>query len=111
MQRHTVLPCISSTHASDFLPAPCQPRNVKTRSECHSDVLISQWDAAAGAKMYMVEMMGNSHNLYNCSSITNSCATPGVQCGESLTVWITTSDNECSSEKALGEVAETGKGS
>ncbi|XP_048832460.1 uncharacterized protein LOC125708743 isoform X2 [Brienomyrus brachyistius] len=110
--RFTVFAMSGECNSSTSLPAhirtaPCQPRNVKTRSECHSDVLISQWDAAAGAKMYMVEMMGNSHNLYNCSSITNSCATPGVQCGESLTVWITTSDDECSSEKALGEVAET----
>lgn len=34
---------------------------------------------------------------------------PGVTCGESLTTYITAFDDECPSERNLGEVAETGK--
>ncbi|KAJ8384528.1 hypothetical protein AAFF_G00204430 [Aldrovandia affinis] len=89
--------------------APCAPKNLVTSSECYSDVLISTWNEAPGAISYLVEAWGNTkqHNRYNCSSVTNSCAIPGVHCGESLTMWIYAFDEDCNSEKALGEVAET----
>lgn len=98
-----------------FLPfvslAPCQPQDLRTSAECDSDVLTSTWDLADGALSYEVEAFGNTNgsSRYNCSSFTNSCAIPGVPCGESLTTYITAFDDECSSERILGEVAETGK--
>ena len=90
--------------------APCTATNLKTTADCNSDMLISTWDMASGALSYWVEVFGNSpeRNYYNCSSVTNSCAMPGVHCGESLTVRITSDDNECFSEKFLGDVAVTG---
>ncbi|KAJ8376161.1 hypothetical protein SKAU_G00067410 [Synaphobranchus kaupii] len=89
--------------------APCAAKNLKTTVECNSDVLISTWNMAPGALSYTVEALGNAenHTWYNCSSFTNSCAMPGVHCGESLTVRIISSDNQCHSHSALGEVAET----
>ncbi|KAJ8279126.1 hypothetical protein COCON_G00061920 [Conger conger] len=89
--------------------APCAATNLKTTAECYSDVLISTWDMAPGALEYTVEALGNarSRNRYNCTSFTNSCAMPGVHCGESLTVRIISQDNECLSELVLGQVAET----
>lgn len=66
---------------------------------------------AEGATSYSVEAFGNHNHSarYNCSSATNSCAMPGVACGESLTTYITAFDDDCPSERTLGEVAETGK--
>ncbi|KAG5847415.1 hypothetical protein ANANG_G00125810 [Anguilla anguilla] len=87
--------------------APCDPTNVKTLAECRSDVLITTWDRADGALSYMVEARGNRGDRYNCSSFTESCAIPGVRCGESLSVWITATDDDCTSGTALGEAAET----
>ncbi|KAK6484735.1 hypothetical protein HHUSO_G12572 [Huso huso] len=87
--------------------APCEPNNMKTVVDCQSDVLISSWDTAAGALSYTVEAAGNTGKRYNCSSFSNSCAMPGIRCGESLSVWIIASDDECASAKALGEVVET----
>ncbi|XP_036410759.1 fibronectin-like [Megalops cyprinoides] len=93
--------------AAHVRTAPCEPQNVKTTAECQSDVLITTWDTAAGALSYTVEARGNNGDYYNCSSFTNSCAMPGVSCGESLSVWITASDDDCTSDRTLGEVAET----
>nr|XP_015211037.1 PREDICTED: uncharacterized protein LOC102685057 [Lepisosteus oculatus] len=87
--------------------APCDPKNVKTIGECLSDILIVSWEPAAGALSYTVEAKGNTGVRYNCSSFTTSCALSGVRCGESLSVWITASNDDCISDSALGEVAET----
>ncbi|KAK1165326.1 hypothetical protein AOXY_G13825 [Acipenser oxyrinchus oxyrinchus] len=87
--------------------APCEPNNMKTVADCQSDVLISSWDTAAGALSYTVEAAGNTGKRYNCSAFSNSCAMPGIRCGESLSVWIIASDDECASAKALSEVVET----
>lgn len=91
--------------------APCQPQNLRSSAACDSDVLTSTWDLADGALSYVVEAFGNKNgsSRYNCSSFTNSCAIPGMTCGESLTTYITAFNDECPSERNLGEVAETSK--
>ena len=93
-----------------LLIAPCQPQNLRTSTACQSDVLTSTWDLADGALSYAVQVFGNKNGSfhYNCSSFTNSCAIPGISCGESLTTYITAFDDECPSEPNLGDVAETG---
>lgn len=90
------------------LKAPCLPTNVKTAAECHADMLITTWDSAAGALSYTVEAQGNTGETYNCSSSSNSCAVTGVPCGEHLSVWITASSDKCTTNRVLGEVAQTG---
>jgi len=87
------------------------PKNMITLANCSSDVLTSTWDSADGALSYAVEAWGNKddHNRYNCSSVDNSCFIRNVLCGESLTVHITASDDECPSYRTLGQVAETGE--
>lgn len=88
--------------------APCLPTNVKTGAECHDDMLITTWDSALGAVSYTVEVQGNTGQTYNCTSYTNSCAVTGVSCGEHLSVWISASNDNCTTEKVLGEAAQTG---
>ncbi|XP_067369826.1 mucin-3B [Channa argus] len=102
--------CSSQSSSSvDIQTAPCIPQNLQTSADCRSDVMISKWDLAEGALSYTVEAFGNrgSNSHYNCSSVSNSCAIEGIQCGESLTIFITAYDDECASPKALGPVAET----
>ncbi|XP_034531079.1 uncharacterized protein LOC117806306 [Notolabrus celidotus] len=98
---------MSST--ADIRTAPCIPQNLQTSADCSSDVLLSKWDLAEGALYYTVEAYGNkgTNSQYNCTSMSNSCAIEGLHCGEYLTVYITASDNECTSPRTLGPVAET----
>ncbi|XP_067454263.1 serine-rich adhesin for platelets [Thunnus thynnus] len=98
---------ISST--VDIRTAPCIPQNVQTSANCNSNVLLSKWDLAEGALRYTVEAFGNRGNnsRYNCTSLSNSCAIEGIQCGDYLTIYITAFDDECASPKTLGPVAET----
>lgn len=98
-------PCLSH-----FLsPAPCLPTNIRTIAACDSDLLTTTWDDAAGALSYTVEAEGNTGEMYNCTSDSNSCELGGVACGQYLSVWITASNENCSTDKVLGEVAQTGK--
>lgn len=71
-------------------------------------MLITTWDSALGAVSYTVEAQGNTGKTYNCTSTSNSCAVNGVPCGEHLSVWISASNDNCTTEKVLGEVAQTG---
>uniref|UniRef100_A0A3Q3WDV2 Fibronectin type-III domain-containing protein n=1 Tax=Mola mola TaxID=94237 RepID=A0A3Q3WDV2_MOLML len=92
---------------------PGEPYNVlhktssETGAECHSDMLITTWDSALGALSYIVEAQGNTGQIYNCTSSSNSCAVTGVPCGEHLSVWITASNDKCTTNRVLGEVAQT----
>ncbi|KAJ8390469.1 hypothetical protein AAFF_G00104040 [Aldrovandia affinis] len=98
----------ASSPAIDVRTAPCNPTNVKTVVECQSDVLTITWDRSDGALSYFVEVQGNRGDRYNCTKFDNSCAVPAMQCGESLSVWITASNDNCNSGRVLGEVAKTG---
>ncbi|KAF4097010.1 hypothetical protein G5714_022979 [Onychostoma macrolepis] len=89
--------------------APCQTRNMRTSADCQTGLLTSSWEGADGALRYTVEAFGNRGNQshYMCSSLTQSCTISDIHCGESLTMLITATDNECSSVLSLGEVGQT----
>uniref|UniRef100_A0A8B9HN00 Fibronectin type-III domain-containing protein n=1 Tax=Astyanax mexicanus TaxID=7994 RepID=A0A8B9HN00_ASTMX len=89
--------------------APCQPTKMVTASDCGTNTLTSTWDGAIGALYYVVEAYGSQGNgsRYNCTSVTQSCIIPDIMCGESLTMVVTSFDNDCSSEQTLGLEAIT----
>ncbi|KAK0153692.1 Fibronectin type III domain-containing protein 7 [Merluccius polli] len=87
--------------------SPCLPTTVKTTLNCQTELLSATWDIVAGALDYLVEAHGNNGDQYNCSSSNNSCALASLPCGEHLSVWITASNAECSTNQVLGEPAET----
>lgn len=97
------------TSSCYFSVAPCLPTNIRTGAECQAEMLITTWDSALGAVSYTVEAQGNTGQTYNCTSSANSCAVTGVPCGEHLSVWISASNDNCTTEKVLGEVAQTGR--
>ncbi|KAK7901582.1 hypothetical protein WMY93_018351 [Mugilogobius chulae] len=103
--------CNSATsNTVDISTAPCIPQNVKTLADCNSNALVSKWDLAEGALNYTVEAFGNRENgNYTCSSFSNSCSFEDMKCGESLTIYITSHDEYCSSPRTLAPVAETAK--
>ncbi|KAM7379235.1 hypothetical protein PAMP_004800 [Pampus punctatissimus] len=110
--KYSVYAVSSECNSDDSVPvfvrtSPCLPTNIKTAAECHSDMLITTWDSAAGALSYTVEAQGNTGETYNCTSSSNSCAVTGVPCGEHLSVWIVASNDNCSTDKVLGETAQT----
>ncbi|XP_033507400.2 uncharacterized protein LOC117272533 [Epinephelus lanceolatus] len=100
--------CNSEVSQPEFVrTSPCLPTNIRTGAGCHSEMLITTWDSAAGALSYTVEAQGNTGETYNCTSSSNSCAVTGVPCGEHLSVWIVASNDNCSTSRVLGEVAQT----
>lgn len=84
---------------------------MQSSTNCQTGLLTSSWEGAEGATSYTVEAFGNNDNQshYMCSSVTDSCTIPGINCGESLTMIITAADDECSSVLSLGEVGHTRK--
>ncbi|XP_030016446.1 fibronectin type III domain-containing protein 7-like [Sphaeramia orbicularis] len=99
--------CNSEVSEPQFIrTAPCLPTNIRTGSECHSETLLTTWDAAEGALSYQVEVEGNTLDQYNCTSSTNSCSVEGVPCGEHFSVWITASNDNCSTPRVLGAIAQ-----
>ncbi|TNN67818.1 Fibronectin type III domain-containing protein 7 [Liparis tanakae] len=100
--------CNTEVSQPEFVrTSPCLPTTVKTGAGCHSDMLLTTWDSAAGALSYTVEAQGNTGEIYNCTSSANSCAVTGVPCGEHLSVWILASNDNCSTDRVLGDVAQT----
>ncbi|KTF75017.1 hypothetical protein cypCar_00024381 [Cyprinus carpio] len=102
--------CESTGNATtSFQTAPCHARNMRPSTDCQTGLMTSSWEGAAGALRYTVEAFGNRGNQshYMCSSLTQSCTISDINCGESLTMIITASDNECSSVLSLGEVGQT----
>ncbi|KAA8587297.1 hypothetical protein FQN60_016159, partial [Etheostoma spectabile] len=84
---YAVSECNSEVSKPEFVStSPCLPSNVMTGAGCHSDMLITTWDSAAGALSYTVEARDNTGETYNCTTSSNSCAVNGVPCGEHLSV-------------------------
>ncbi|KAE8290995.1 Fibronectin type III domain-containing protein 7 Precursor [Larimichthys crocea] len=96
-----------SSHPEFVRTSPCHPTNIKTSSDCLADQLITTWDSAAGAFSYTVEVQGNTGDPLNCTTSSTSCAVHGVPCGEHLSVWLIASNDNCSTEKVLGQAAQT----
>ncbi|XP_028283267.1 fibronectin type III domain-containing protein 7-like [Parambassis ranga] len=70
--------CNSEVSQPEFVrTSPCLPTNVQTATQCNSDMLIT------------------------------TCAVTGVPCGVDLSVWIVASNDNCSTDRVLGEVAQT----
>ncbi|XP_034558806.1 fibronectin type III domain-containing protein 7-like [Notolabrus celidotus] len=100
--------CDSEESPPEFVrTSPCLPTNVKTAAGCNPDMLVTTWDSAAGALSYTIEAQGNTEEIYNCTTNSTSCAVPGVPCGEHLSVYIVASNDRCSTNRVLGEVAQT----
>lgn len=112
---HTRCQAVKSSDKSiSVSSAPCKPSNLITVSDCETDILTSSWDTVDGVTQYIVEGRGNRENIshesyYSCISDTNSCAIPGVACGESLTLKITAFNDDCYSDMVLGQQTNTGK--
>ncbi|KAI4885449.1 hypothetical protein NFI96_001413 [Prochilodus magdalenae] len=88
--------------------APCLPQNVRTSAlDCLSDTLVAKWDPAPGALSYTVRARGNRDDFYNCTSSGTTCNMTDVKCGQSLSVWISASNNHCITDDTLVDVAET----
>ncbi|CAL8312461.1 unnamed protein product [Gadus morhua 'NCC'] len=105
---YAISTCDSEVSPPEFVDtSPCLPTSVRTTLNCETQLLSATWDSVAGAQDYMVEAMGNNGDQYNCSSSNNSCALASLPCGEHLSVWITASNEECSTNRVLGEAAET----
>ncbi|XP_030219750.1 uncharacterized protein LOC115548942 isoform X4 [Gadus morhua] len=105
---YAISTCDSEVSPPEFVDtSPCLPTSVRTTLNCETQLLSATWDRVAGAQDYMVEAMGNNGDQYNCSSSNNSCALASLPCGEHLSVWITASNEECSTNRVLGEAAET----
>ncbi|CAL8324041.1 unnamed protein product [Arctogadus glacialis] len=105
---YAISTCDSEVSPPEFVDtSPCLPTSVRTTLNCETQLLSATWDSVAGAQDYLVEAMGNNGDQYNCSSSNNSCALASLPCGEHLSVWITASNEECSTNRVLGEAAET----
>lgn len=92
-----------------FPVAPCLPQNVYSTADCSVGTAIASWDKVEGAQSYVVEARGNRRDFYNCTSQGTSCMLTGLECGESLSVWIIAKNEFCPTDPVLGEVAETGE--
>ncbi|XP_028832830.1 uncharacterized protein fndc7rs1 isoform X2 [Denticeps clupeoides] len=99
--------CNSGRSASvNVSTAPCLPQNVKAFTDCSSYSLVTSWDLAPGALYYTVYAQGSRDSLYSCNSTSSSCSIDKVGCGESLSVWVSVSNGDCS-DSLLEAVAET----
>lgn len=92
-----------------FPVAPCLPQNVYSTADCSIGTAVASWGQVEGAQSYVVEARGNRRDFYNCTSQGTSCLLTGLDCGESLSVWIIAKNEFCTTDPVLGEVAETGE--
>jgi len=82
---------------------------VESTLNCETQLLSASWESVAGAEDYLVEARGNQGDEYNCSSSNNSCALAQLPCGQHLSLWITATKDDCTTNQVLGESAETGE--
>uniref|UniRef100_A0A672QZ12 Fibronectin type III domain containing 7, related sequence 4 n=1 Tax=Sinocyclocheilus grahami TaxID=75366 RepID=A0A672QZ12_SINGR len=91
--------CVSPPSNSFQLEtAPCALSSILVVAECHSSVIIVQWQRArSGNSLYIATAEDQDRSLLSCNSSASSCNFTHVQCDKEYTIIVAASANQCSS--------------
>ncbi|KAI5096119.1 hypothetical protein C0J45_14549, partial [Silurus meridionalis] len=88
--------CNSTTNSSTQLTsAPCLISNVTTQLNCTANSLAVQWISISGNKTYTALAIGNDGTRTSCNTNGTSCTIPGLRCGRSYGIAVTTLHSQC----------------
>uniref|UniRef100_A0A9J8D0Q5 Fibronectin type III domain-containing protein 7 n=1 Tax=Cyprinus carpio carpio TaxID=630221 RepID=A0A9J8D0Q5_CYPCA len=78
--------------------APCALSSIMVVAECHSSVIMVQWQRArSGKSLYIATAEDQDRSLLSCNSSTSSCNLTNVQCDKEYIIIVAASTNQCSS--------------
>ncbi|XP_016319981.1 serine-rich adhesin for platelets-like [Sinocyclocheilus anshuiensis] len=91
--------CVSPPSNSFQLEtAPCALSSILVVAECHSSVIMVQWQRArSGNSLYIATAEDQDRSLLSCNSSASSCNFTNVQCDKEYTIIVAASANQCSS--------------
>ncbi|XP_026061504.1 fibronectin [Carassius auratus] len=91
--------CLSPPSSSFQLEtAPCALSSIVVVAECHSSVIMVQWQKArSGNSLYFATAEDQDLSILSCNSSTSSCNLTNVQCDKEYTIIVAASANKCSS--------------
>ncbi|KTF95187.1 hypothetical protein cypCar_00023202, partial [Cyprinus carpio] len=91
--------CVSPPSSSFQLEtAPCALSSIVVVAECHSSVIMVQWQKAwRGNSLYFATAEDQDLSILSCNSSASSCNLTNVQCDKEYTIIVAASANKCSS--------------
>uniref|UniRef100_A0A8C1YC66 Fibronectin type-III domain-containing protein n=1 Tax=Cyprinus carpio TaxID=7962 RepID=A0A8C1YC66_CYPCA len=89
--------------------APCALSSIMVVAECHSSVIMVQWQRArSGKSLYIATAEDQDRSLLSCNSSTSSCNLTNVQCDKEYIIIVAASTNQCSSLRSPPYKIRTG---
>ncbi|XP_055084582.1 fibronectin type III domain-containing protein 7-like [Periophthalmus magnuspinnatus] len=86
----------SESTAIPLISAPCSPQNITAQVNCSLDGgAIVSWTANAGANFSVTSVVNGSQQTL-CTTQQNSCSLSGLGCGQSYSLSLTATNNQCS---------------
>ncbi|XP_016147370.1 uncharacterized protein [Sinocyclocheilus grahami] len=91
--------CVSPPSSSFQLEtAPCALSSIVVVAECHSSVIMVQWQKArSGNSLYFATAEDQDLSILSCNSSASSCNLTNVHCDKEYTIIVAASANKCSS--------------
>lgn len=89
---------ITDRNVHGYIPAPCQPRRIRSNLDCVTNSAWVSWDAAAGADGYFVSAVGGEGSTANCSTSSNTtCEVEELVCGVLYHINVVARNSNCDS--------------
>uniref|UniRef100_A0A672RTY0 Fibronectin type III domain containing 7, related sequence 4 n=1 Tax=Sinocyclocheilus grahami TaxID=75366 RepID=A0A672RTY0_SINGR len=102
--------CVSPPSSSFQLEtAPCALSSIVVVAECHSSVIMVQWQKArSGNSLYFATAEDQDLSILSCNSSASSCNLTNVHCDKEYTIIVAASANKCSSLRSPPYKIRTG---
>ncbi|XP_068176352.1 fibronectin type III domain-containing protein 7-like [Antennarius striatus] len=87
----------SNSTTFELVTGPCTLTAIDVETECYSDTLYVEWEAAEDTPIYLVTAEGHDQSLLSCNSSGSSCEIYGARCGMYYSVIVSAASDKCSS--------------
>lgn len=81
--------------------APCVPSDMNGQIQCSDNTLHMSWSLAAGAAFHLSTMTGADGVSSECRSLDGFCSFASLQCAQTYTVTVNSSNDRCNSLATL----------
>uniref|UniRef100_A0A3B4UUE8 Fibronectin type-III domain-containing protein n=1 Tax=Seriola dumerili TaxID=41447 RepID=A0A3B4UUE8_SERDU len=87
---------------------PCPPTSVSSFMNCLSNIAVVSWTGSAGAEFYTAKVTQEDGQSKTCSSDSEQCGMPNIQCGQNYTVTVVASNEKCDSDPSKADTLQSG---
>ncbi|KAJ8274470.1 hypothetical protein COCON_G00090950 [Conger conger] len=84
---------------------PCAPTAVSSEVDCISNINVVRWAVSNGSSFYTATVRAADGETQTCMSLDSQCSIASLTCGQTYTVSVTASNQNCSSTPSFASAS------